>query len=655
MSIFSSSRPRSLPGCPHFPPTLSLTPPPPSWHATSRSRQYGHRVKGISMSKFSKEEIESLQAGGNAVFFSTHCSTWSPSSLPRPTDRNPDKTKAWIEAVYVNKRYISDDSSSAKGGAHVDDATATATATTTTTTTIATQHSTSAPVPSTDNEDADVSSVTVLNLSDLGGTVPKLEIGGGGLKKKEDENSGSSTSSSARVATKSLSSGPMPFLRPPPGMNVPVLPAATAAPPPPPQQSSPPPPPPPPPTVPLPPSEPWDPFAVVEEPSLPPPSGSDLRPNGHHHPPHPTALPVENKHQQQHDTSASTTTKEGFMAEWNAFAEDVGGNVGQETAPSHQRAQPQPQVQQQTQWTTSFQGGGNKDEHPTPSPPTISALPGSNGHGHGHVGGSAPLPPPPPPPVVAAAARKEISMDAFYPEFEKIRATGMLPTGQSVVEARMTQLGVSPYQSQNSMQRQQQQLHSPYGTGAPSPYGVVPNSPYPGVSNDQQYDQQQYYYHTAPTPSPPPLAYQQPPSPYYHQQQLQQQQYTPPPVAFPAAAAPAPPPFGHFSAKPPSPLKNTEAMNGTKFVEDPFAHFAPALKGALPSRSPPPPPPSVTTITTAIPFSSPSPSLPLPPQQQHAQADAASALLFGTRSSLTGYDLSAPSAPKPRSSGNPFA
>jgi hypothetical protein len=31
------------------------------------SRQYGHRVKGISMSKFSKEEIAELQNGGNEV------------------------------------------------------------------------------------------------------------------------------------------------------------------------------------------------------------------------------------------------------------------------------------------------------------------------------------------------------------------------------------------------------------------------------------------------------------------------------------------------------------------------------------------------------------------------------------------------------------
>lgn len=31
------------------------------------SRQYGHRVKGISMSKFSKEEIAEIQTGGNEV------------------------------------------------------------------------------------------------------------------------------------------------------------------------------------------------------------------------------------------------------------------------------------------------------------------------------------------------------------------------------------------------------------------------------------------------------------------------------------------------------------------------------------------------------------------------------------------------------------
>lgn len=35
--------------------------------STIRSRQFGHRVKGITMSSFKAEEIAALQAGGNEV------------------------------------------------------------------------------------------------------------------------------------------------------------------------------------------------------------------------------------------------------------------------------------------------------------------------------------------------------------------------------------------------------------------------------------------------------------------------------------------------------------------------------------------------------------------------------------------------------------
>ena len=31
------------------------------------SREFGHRVKGISLSKFTPEEVEALTTGGNAV------------------------------------------------------------------------------------------------------------------------------------------------------------------------------------------------------------------------------------------------------------------------------------------------------------------------------------------------------------------------------------------------------------------------------------------------------------------------------------------------------------------------------------------------------------------------------------------------------------
>jgi len=60
------------------------------------------------MCTFNAEEVAALQSGGNERFFATYCATWTPASLPRPTDRHPERTREWIEAVYQAKRFYAD-------------------------------------------------------------------------------------------------------------------------------------------------------------------------------------------------------------------------------------------------------------------------------------------------------------------------------------------------------------------------------------------------------------------------------------------------------------------------------------------------------------------------------------------------------------------
>ncbi|KAK9833649.1 hypothetical protein WJX74_001742 [Apatococcus lobatus] len=68
-------------------------------------RQFHHRVKGISMATFKPEEMKAIQQGGNQEAASAFLSKWTPSELAKPTDRNPQKIRDWIDAVYVKKRF----------------------------------------------------------------------------------------------------------------------------------------------------------------------------------------------------------------------------------------------------------------------------------------------------------------------------------------------------------------------------------------------------------------------------------------------------------------------------------------------------------------------------------------------------------------------
>lgn len=115
---------------------------------------------------------------------------------------------------------------------------------------------------------------------------------------------------------------------------------------------------------------------------------------------------------------------------------------------------------------------------------------------------------------------------------------------------------------------------------------------------------------------------------------------------------------------------------GEAAVNDPFAGLAPGLRSALPAvpqssskfgGAPPPTPAGGPPFGFAAVNGGAVPPIGMPAAGPFAGAPAASpagmapataaasATLFGRNPSLTGYDLSAPAAPKPAASGNPFA
>ena len=73
------------------------------------SRQFSHRVKGVSLATFKPEEVAALEQSGNALVLGTYLARWSPSDLPpRPTGREPARIADWVEAVFVKKRFYAE-------------------------------------------------------------------------------------------------------------------------------------------------------------------------------------------------------------------------------------------------------------------------------------------------------------------------------------------------------------------------------------------------------------------------------------------------------------------------------------------------------------------------------------------------------------------
>ncbi|MCL7050749.1 hypothetical protein MKW94_023684 [Papaver nudicaule] len=68
-------------------------------------REFTHRVKSVSMAKFTSQEVSALQAGGNERAKEIYLKEWDSARQSLPDSSNPLKVRDFIKHVYVDKRY----------------------------------------------------------------------------------------------------------------------------------------------------------------------------------------------------------------------------------------------------------------------------------------------------------------------------------------------------------------------------------------------------------------------------------------------------------------------------------------------------------------------------------------------------------------------
>ncbi|XP_038725665.1 probable ADP-ribosylation factor GTPase-activating protein AGD14 isoform X2 [Tripterygium wilfordii] len=70
-----------------------------------RFREFTHRVKSVSMAKFTSQEVEALQNGGNQCARELYMKDWDFQRQRFPDSSNADKVREFIKHVYVDKKY----------------------------------------------------------------------------------------------------------------------------------------------------------------------------------------------------------------------------------------------------------------------------------------------------------------------------------------------------------------------------------------------------------------------------------------------------------------------------------------------------------------------------------------------------------------------
>ncbi|KAJ1393244.1 ARFGAP/RecO-like zinc finger [Sesbania bispinosa] len=68
-------------------------------------REFTHRVKSVSMAKFTSQEVDALQNGGNQRAREIYLKTWDFQRQRLPDSSNVDKIREFIRNVYVDRRY----------------------------------------------------------------------------------------------------------------------------------------------------------------------------------------------------------------------------------------------------------------------------------------------------------------------------------------------------------------------------------------------------------------------------------------------------------------------------------------------------------------------------------------------------------------------
>ncbi|CAI9094792.1 OLC1v1030587C2 [Oldenlandia corymbosa var. corymbosa] len=74
-------------------------------------REFTHRVKSVSMAKFTSQEVEALQKGGNQRAREIYFKLWDPQRHRFPDNSNADKVRELIKNVYLEKKYVGGSSS----------------------------------------------------------------------------------------------------------------------------------------------------------------------------------------------------------------------------------------------------------------------------------------------------------------------------------------------------------------------------------------------------------------------------------------------------------------------------------------------------------------------------------------------------------------
>ncbi|KAL9323654.1 hypothetical protein ACSQ67_008511 [Phaseolus vulgaris] len=68
-------------------------------------REFTHRVKSVSMAKFTSQEVDALQSGGNQRAREIYLKNWDFQRQRLPDNSNVDKIREFIKSVYVDGRY----------------------------------------------------------------------------------------------------------------------------------------------------------------------------------------------------------------------------------------------------------------------------------------------------------------------------------------------------------------------------------------------------------------------------------------------------------------------------------------------------------------------------------------------------------------------
>ncbi|XP_027070837.1 probable ADP-ribosylation factor GTPase-activating protein AGD14 isoform X1 [Coffea arabica] len=69
-------------------------------------REFTHRVKSVSMAKFTFQEVEALQNGGNQRAREVYLKHWDSQRQRLPDNSNAEKVREFIRNVYVMKKYV---------------------------------------------------------------------------------------------------------------------------------------------------------------------------------------------------------------------------------------------------------------------------------------------------------------------------------------------------------------------------------------------------------------------------------------------------------------------------------------------------------------------------------------------------------------------